>query len=260
MNCKICKSTSALFGEAKILNKYLVCYFRCEGCGFIQTENPYWLDEAYSEAITKSDIGLIGRNLQMVSLTRKLILTCLDPKGKFIDYGGGYGIFTRLMRDQGLDFYRHDPICKNLFANGFDASPNINYTLLTAWEVFEHLENPLADIEEMLSYSHNLFFSTRLLPSSPPPLHDWWYYGLEHGQHISFYSNRTLQTIAEKFNLKLRYSNGWMHLISDSDINSTLLRLVFSSRLSLVRRLFAKPQPASLLEQDYQKITGKKLQ
>jgi hypothetical protein len=256
MKCKICNSTSALFGEAKILNKHLVCYFRCESCGFIQTETPYWLDEAYSEAITKSDIGLIGRNLQMAAPTRKLILTCFEPTGKFIDYGGGYGIFTRLMRDQGFEFFHHDPLCENLFAYGFDASPNINYTLLTAWEVWEHLENPLAEIEKMLSYSHNLFFSTLLLPAAPKPLGNWWYYGLEHGQHVSFYSIETLKVIARKFNLKLHSSNGSLHFIGYPSINSKLIGLSLHSRLRWLGKLIAKTQPASLLESDFRLITG----
>lgn len=259
MNCKICKSTSALFGETQILNKYLIRYFRCESCSFIQTENPYWLDEAYSDAITKSDIGLIGRNLQMAAPTRKLILTCLDPKGKFIDYGGGYGIFTRLMRDQGFDFYRHDPICKNLFADGFDAGPNINYTLLTAWEVFEHLENPLADIEEMLSYSHNLFFSTILLPAIPQPLGEWWYYGVEHGQHIAFYSRKSLQVIAQKFGLKIHFSNGLLHFMGDPVLNPILIKFAFMKRLKWLQGMIQKNAPPSLLANDFQTLTGRPL-
>ncbi len=41
----------------------------------------------------------------------------MDP---FLDYAGGYGVFTRLMRDIGFDFYWHDPYTQNLFANGFE--------------------------------------------------------------------------------------------------------------------------------------------
>jgi hypothetical protein len=259
MKCKICQSASPLFGEAKILNKYLVRYFRCESCGFIQTEDPYWLDEAYSEAITKSDIGLISRNLQMIDPTKKLILTCFEPTGKFIDYGGGYGIFTRLMRDHGFDFYRHDPLCKNLFADGFDAEPNINYTLLTAWEVFEHLENPLVEIEKMLSYSPNLVFSTMLLQNIPQPLDQWWYYGLEHGQHIGLYSRKSLQVIAQKFGLKIHFSNRSLHFMGDPALNPILIKFAFTNRLNRLQRIIQKSAPPSLLTSDFQTLTGKTL-
>src|SRR5689334_23291254 len=129
MKCKICQSLTNQFGQAEVLKKYNVSYYRCDKCGFIQTESPHWLDEAYSSSITKSDIGLLGRNLQTAGLTKLVILTCFNPGGRFLDYGGGYGIFVRLMRDSGFDYYRYDPLCLNLFADGFDAVPNSSYDL-----------------------------------------------------------------------------------------------------------------------------------
>ena len=59
MKCKICGSEASSFDSARILRKYDVDYFECPYCGFIQTEEPYWLTEAYSSAITSSDIGLV---------------------------------------------------------------------------------------------------------------------------------------------------------------------------------------------------------
>ena len=259
MHCRVCQSSSVSFGKAKILDKYLVSYYRCEKCGFIQTEDPYWLEEAYSEAITQSDVGLIRRNLQMAAQTQNFLSTCFDQHGKFVDYGGGYGIFARLMRDNGFDFYHYDPLCNNLFAEGFDATPNMNYALLTAWEVFEHLQNPLAEIEKMLSFSRNLLFSTILLPKIPKPLNEWWYYGIEHGQHISFYSIETLRIIAQKFNLKVLYSNGSLHFMGKANINPFLIRIALDRRLCWLRKLISKPAPLSLIENDYHTITGKYL-
>ena len=259
MKCKICGSPSTHFGKARLLNRHDVSFFRCDRCGFIQTESPYWLEEAYDSAITKSDIGLIGRNLEMATHTKQLILTCFKPKGKFIDFGGGYGMFVRLMRDQGFDFYRYDLLCENLFAEGFEASPNTNYTLLTAWEVFEHLQDPLAEIEKMLSFSRNLFFSTILLGSPPKPLTEWWYYGLEHGQHISFYTLESLHVIAQKFNLKIHFSNGSLHFMGDSLINPLLVKVAFDRRFKWAQKFLAKPALPSLIENDYHIVTGKYL-
>lgn len=260
MKCKICTANTNPFGNALVLGKHLVSYFHCSTCGFIQVEEPYWLDEAYSKTITSSDIGLVGRNVQVADLTRKLILTCLEPNERFIDYGGGYGMFVRLMRDNGFQFDRYDPLCENLFSKGFDAQPGSKYSLLTAWEVFEHLTDPLAEIERMLTFSRTLFFSTVLTPPAPKPLGDWWYYGLEHGQHVAFYSSKTLHVIADIFDLKLHFSNGAFHLLSSTDISPFLVKLTFNPRLRLLRKFFAKHQPQSLLAQDYEKITGKKLQ
>ena len=69
MKCKICGSKVNPFDSATILNKYHIEYFECPHCGFIQTEEPYWLNEAYASAITSSDIGMIQRNF---ALSRKL--------------------------------------------------------------------------------------------------------------------------------------------------------------------------------------------
>lgn len=54
--------TKFLFKE-KILNKHVISYYQCQETGYIQTEKPYWLQEAYHSAITKLDIGLIKRNI-----------------------------------------------------------------------------------------------------------------------------------------------------------------------------------------------------
>src|SRR5687767_7812754 len=219
MKCKICQSPSSIFGKTKVIQKHLISFYRCDKCGFMQSESPYWLDESYSTAITKSYIGMLGRNLQMIDVTKKLILMCFPATGKFIDYGGGYGIFVRLMRDQGFDFYRHDPLCENIFAEGFESHSNEVYDLLTAWEVFEHLVDPMAEIEAMLKYSENILFSTTLLPPSPKLLGQWWYYGLEHGQHVSFYTRETLKFISKKHNLKLNHSSSSVHLIGKKQIH-----------------------------------------
>ena len=101
------------------------------------------------------------------------------------------------------------------------------YDLLTAWEVFEHLADPMAEIEKMLNYSDNIFFSTILLPASPKPLDQWWYYGLEHGQHVSFYTRETLSFISKKHNLKLHHSSSSVHLMGKKQIHPIKTRIIF---------------------------------
>jgi 2-polyprenyl-3-methyl-5-hydroxy-6-metoxy-1,4-benzoquinol methylase len=139
MNCKICASSSTFFANAKLLNKYDVDYFKCTDCGFVQTEDPYWLAEAYSEAIAGSDIGLVTRNMNLSACAQLLIEQYFNSDGKFLDYGGGYGLFVRLMRDAGFNFYWSDKFCKNLFAQGFEDNGKSEYELVTAFELLEHL-------------------------------------------------------------------------------------------------------------------------
>ncbi len=101
MKCKICESESHKFAKASVLGKYDIDYFQCSNCGFVQTEEPYWLEEAYSDAIASSDVGLVFRNTTLSQKTDNIIFNIFNHEAKFLDYGGGYGLFVRLMRDLG---------------------------------------------------------------------------------------------------------------------------------------------------------------
>ena len=248
MKCKVCDSDSHNFANAKVLNKYQVEYFRCSNCGFVQTETPYWIEEAYSEAIASSDVGLVFRNGMFSNITSKLLFCFFDHQAKFIDYGAGYGLFVRLMRDRGFDFYWSDIFCENLFAKGFEVleSANNQFEVLTAFEVFEHLVDPITEIQEILKYSKNILFSTTLLPDTGYHPNEWWYYSLTEGQHISLYTLKALAIIADKFNLKL-YSNGSsLHLLTEKDLPNNLFDQLANNELREVNKV-------SLLNSDYLK-------
>jgi hypothetical protein len=176
-----------------------------------------------------------------------------------LDYGGGNGMFVRLMRDKGFDYFWQDRYTSNQFSRGFEGIDGIKYNLVTAFEVFEHLEDPISEIEQMFAYSENILFSTTLLPVSPPNLGDWWYFTLDTGQHISFYSKQSLSVIAKKFNLKL-YSNGKsIHLLTKKKIPELLFNLLSIGRFASFFWIFFSIGKISLLENDYFKLTNKKL-
>ena len=120
--------------------------------------------------------------------------------------------------------------------------------------------NPLAEIEKLLAYSHTIFFSTTLLPSTPKPLGEWWYYGLDHGQHVSFYSQKTLEVIAKKFDLRIIFSRGQLHLFSDQPISPLKAKISLIRYASPLRLLLEKRQPKSLQQKDFTQITGNKLE
>jgi 2-polyprenyl-3-methyl-5-hydroxy-6-metoxy-1,4-benzoquinol methylase len=201
--------TEELF-TAKVLNKYEVKYYRCLESGFIQTEDPYWLEEAYSEAITKLDVGLVSRNEELREQSIGLIASCFNGDAKFLDYAGGYGLFTRMMRDKGYDFYHQDNYCKNIFAEYFDRSDceeKARFELVTAFEVMEHFSNPMEEIKKIAALSENMFVTTVLQPEQLSSIDDWWYFIPETGQHISLYTIKALEYIAKELGMHL-VSNG----------------------------------------------------
>lgn len=218
MNCHICSEPCVSHFKTLVLKRHNVEYFKCTSCGFIQTEDPYWLSEAYESAITDLDIGLVSRNLYYSDILEGFFNRGLfNEKEIFLDYAGGYGLFVRLMRDKGINFFRQDVYCQNIFAEHFDLNDlpeGQRFEMITAFEVFEHLVNPLEGVKKMLTYSDTIVFSTELQPEVDPTPDTWWYFVPETGQHISLYSLQSLQTIANREGLNF-YSNKFnLHIFS----------------------------------------------
>ena len=252
MQCHICGGDSEAFGSTLVMSKYQVRYFRCRACRFIQTETPYWLEEAYSEAISSLDTGVMQRNLQNASLTSTLISLLFPKATRFLDYAAGHGTLVRLMRDRGFDFYWSDRYAKNLYAQGFEHVPGSRYDLLTAYEVLEHLPTPLDDITRMLELSDNLLFTTEVVPDPSPAPPNWWYYAVKSGQHISFYSLDSLRKIASHFHMHL-LSRGTYHLFTRVPPNSLLFRIATSDKAAPVINWLRKRE--TLTWADHERMT-----
>ena len=259
VECKICSSPSRPAFSAAVLGKYETAYYRCTACGFMQTDEPHWLGESYASAINDIDIGPINRAVTGASLVEGVILSSFDSRGKFIDFGAGYGVFVRLMRDRGYDFYWKDLYCENLFAKHFVADKGTKYELLTAFEVFEHLVNPIDDIAAMLEYSPNLLFSTQIVPERAAAAEDWWYFGPDHGQHIAFYSIPALELVAKRFGLHLATDGTANHLLSSKPVSSRVLRFFAGNAApqKVVRKaLRRRTGRTSLLMDDFRAVSG----
>lgn len=218
MKSKITGGATEYLFTANVLNTYPVKYYRCVDTGFIQTEEPFWLEEAYSSAITSLDLGLLYRNIKLSDAVERVIAESVDTNGSFLDYAGGYGVFTRLMRDRGYNFFHTDKYCDNLFARHFDlTNPNApaSFNMVTAFEVFEHLNHPVEEIAEIRKHSDTILFSTELAPDKPiTSPQDWWYIVPETGQHIAFYTIKALETIGEKLGLTLYSNNVNLHILT----------------------------------------------
>jgi len=218
-----------------MLGRYEILYYLCNHCGFMQTEEPFWLDEAYGSAITAFDTGLVDRNIDLSKKVAVLLYCLFNSKGSYLDYAGGYGIFTRLMRDIGFDFYWHDPFSQNLVARGFEYDGSSALQLITSFESFEHFTDPMPELDKMMTLSENILFSTELLPTPIPAPDSWWYYGLEHGQHVSFYSKKTLSYIAERYGLTVHSYGSTLHLLTGRDIHPKMFHAVLKFRKILFR-------------------------
>jgi hypothetical protein len=106
---------------------------------------------------------------------------------------------------------------------------------ITCFEAFEHFVNPMEELENMISISKNIIFTTELLPKPVPRPQEWWYYVPEEGQHISFYSEETLNYIAKRFDLKYLKINQNLHIFTQNNLNNKLIKLIVKPYMVLQR-------------------------
>ncbi|MGD1086620.1 MAG: methyltransferase domain-containing protein, partial [Verrucomicrobiota bacterium] len=125
------------------------------------------------------------------------------------------------------------------------------FEMLTTFEVFEHLPEPLDEIQTMLRHSNNILFSTILQPATRPNPNEWWYYGLDHGQHVSFYTLASLSAIARRFNLHLSSDGCGFHLLSKKPVSPLFFKLATRNKLAGLLHLVVRSR--SLQRADHER-------
>lgn len=257
IECKICSSPTDFVFSALILGKYEGDYYYCNACGYLYVNEPHWLDESYSSAINYTDTGMVSRNVAISKVTAVVLYFLLGERGegRYLDMAGGYGLFTRLMRDFGFNYYWSDKYCQNLMALGFEYSQDLGHcTAVTAIEVLEHTENPAEFIKDTLAagQSDTLIFTTELYHGSPPS-EQWQYYSFDAGQHISFFTHVTLDTLAKNMGLYFT-SNGFVHVYSHKKINPLIFRAC-SGRLAEIMSHWVRIQLGTLEQVDHDNLS-----
>jgi len=200
--CRLCGGTASFAFSKLVLERLDVAYFRCDGCGSLQTEPPYWLGDAYAEDagegtnnLADLDTGAAQRNL----LTSAGVLVTAQLLGlrNTVDVGGGDGLLCRLLRDYGLNAYVSDRYAQATYARGFTDPDFATPDLVTAFEVMEHLADPATDLGTIFDRNASaVLVSTDIYDGYGA---DWPYLTPQTGQHVFFYSRRGFQVIAERF-------------------------------------------------------------
>ena len=226
MSCRLCKHDIDLLFSGKLIN-YVIKYYICNNCSLLQTESPYWLSEAYEKSINDTDVGMLQRNFYNCAVTIYIYKLLNLKNSRLLDYGGGYGVLVRLLRDDGIDAYWNDAHTTNLFSPGFEGGLDEKYGLVTAFEVVEHLTEPEKFLQNIFKITDNLLISTELVPKPIPNILDWDYYGVDHGQHINFFQEDTFEFIATKYNKNYVKLNNTYHLFTNKNI-SFFIKLFFN--------------------------------
>jgi len=231
--CRCCLGKTTYFSSAMILD-FTATYSICSKCLSVQVDNPVWIERAHSKAISNLDTGLVSRCLS----ASRLISTLLFLEGKTeatgIDWGGGTGLLTRLLRDQGFQVRSYDKYAKVEHAEGFEASieeAEKASTFLTSIECFEHLVNPIVAYKYVTLEKEYFIFTTETIGTPPPDPAEksWWYFVPESGQHITFASKQGLDEFRKILGFNYLINFGSLHVMSRS-------RLKFVTRLILGTR------------------------
>jgi len=198
-HCPLCSSSDVdPFFEDK--NR---TYLRCCDCKLVFVPARYWLsveDEKAIYDLHQNDAQDQGYR-QFLSRLSSPLLAQLEPNQKGLDFGCGPGpTLSALLAEQGQQVDLYDPFYYN-DSSVFDNS----YDFICATEVVEHLHDPnrnFSALFEMLKPGGWLGLMTKLVIDKPA--FSRWHY-IQDMTHICFYSRRTFEYIAQRFDAELNF-------------------------------------------------------
>lgn len=227
MSCKLCGGHTLNKFNLTVLDRYLGEYFQCSNCHSLQILNPYWIDEAYSTGnLSTIDHGVMQRNIDNFCIV--YVFSKIFSVRKVLDFGGGSGVLTRLLRDYGVNCFFYDLHVVNSLASLYKSNGIADADLRLAFEVVEHFTNPVQDLAVLFENNPRfVIVSTELYENQGS---DWPYLVPQSGQHLFFYSKKAMELIAKKNGY--RYLNvGGYSLFYNMVRNCRLIRFTFLSAI-----------------------------
>ena len=130
-----------------------------------------------------------------------------------MDYGGGNGILSKILREYNWMSTSYDPfVDKDVQTEDLG-----KFNLITVYEVFEHvsdINNLMKIITSLLTDDGIVMFSTLVSDGNiiKNQRLTWWYASPRNG-HISLFTMRSLHNIAIKFHLRMGSLNAGLHIL-----------------------------------------------
>jgi len=230
--CPICDNVSPLFdvvdfnkscdeakGKFLTLSGIPIYYNLCSVCNFSYSPEIWsWSLVDFEQRIYNNEYRDIDPDyVEARPRNQAVNLTTLFGRHantiRHLDYGGGDGLLSSLLRDAGFDSSSYDPFVNKTM----DVNELGTFDLISAIEVFEHVPNVNALMETLralLKPAGIVFFTT--LVSDGSIVKDkrltWWYAAPRNG-HISLFSRKSLTILAGKHGFNLGSFNDGAHLL-----------------------------------------------
>jgi 2-polyprenyl-6-hydroxyphenyl methylase/3-demethylubiquinone-9 3-methyltransferase len=228
--CKICGGEARLYGEVDFNRSceetrglklpplgIPVHYFRCPDCSFLFTDCfDDWTQAEFKQFIYNEGYIEVDPDYLTIrpAINAVKVLKRFDRDRssiRILDYGGGNGLLAQRLRSAGFAHVTtYDP-----FTPEFCSRPDTQFDLITSFETFEHLPDPLSVFDvlvDLLTPSGVVLFSTLV----QPPAFDstgmtWWYIGPRNG-HVSLFSERALAVAWQRHGFSVSSFDPDLHL------------------------------------------------
>ena len=230
--CRLCGAEAAYKFSARLIAKYDVRYYVCSGCGSLETEQPFWLDEAYSLNLGDLDCGSAQRNLH--NFAACLAIARIWGIRSAVDFGGGDGLLTRLLRDRHLDCYVEDKYGSPTYARQF-STPPARTDAIFAFEVVEHFVDPSAEIGALFARRPKVLFGTTSRFTGQGA--DWWYLSRRSGHQVFFYTGEAMRQIAVSHGYRVIETGAFFLFVESAGYSAVKARLSKLALGGIARRL-----------------------
>ena len=206
-DCLVCgeaapvRLTVPIFGMDRPLHQ-------CRSCGAAFYPAPNWLQKAYSSAISSMDTGIAERCFDFANVLTAFLRG--QRSKTFLDFGGGIGLLSRIMRDRGFDFHTWDPMAE--YRLPLPEEHIATAAMVSMVEVLEHLTDPVSELQSIAERTPVIFISTHLIPAGGLKP-DWHYLQPETGQHIFFCTQKTLTKLALGLGMSVTSNGHNLHVL-----------------------------------------------
>jgi len=233
--CRLCGNIAQFSFKKRILSKYDVKYFYCQTCAALQTEEPYWLEEAYLPINEQLDTGQFIRCLHNAAFLDALTSQLNLSNEPLIDYGCGSGLTARILRDVGLNAYGYDTYSTPRLLMGFQTETIEGAAIINLCEVAEHFPNPKSSFEHIFSCNPKVVVVQTGIFNEPDV--DWGYLAPEHGQHIFFYSEKTVSFLAKAHQMAAFFIQGYIDFIRVELLESLFIKGTNTLRVDFLSKV-----------------------